>query len=62
MCLSISLSSFATSTQGLIFSQGVGYAIGAGLAYAPTIVFMDEWFVRRKGFAYGVMWVSESHI
>lgn len=39
-------------------SQGVGYAVGAGLAYAPTILFLDEWFVVRKGFAYGVMWVS----
>lgn len=58
MCLSISLSSFARNTTDLILSQGIGYAVGAGLAYAPTIVLMDEWFVRRKGFAYGVMWVS----
>lgn len=27
------------------------------MAYAPTILFVDEWFVRRKGFAFGVMWV-----
>jgi multidrug transporter EmrE-like cation transporter len=58
MCLSISLSSFSRTTTDLILSQGVGYAVGAGLAYAPTILFLDEWFVRRKGFAYGIMWVS----
>jgi hypothetical protein len=58
MCLALSLSSFATSTAHLIVSQGVAYGIGASLAYAPTIVFMDDWFVQRKGLAFGIMWVS----
>lgn len=58
MCLALSLSSFATSTTHLIISQGVAYGIGASLAYAPTIVFMDDWFVQRKGLAFGIMWVS----
>ena len=61
MCLALSLSSFATSTTHLILSQGVAYGIGASLAYAPTIVFMEEWFVRRKGLAFGIMWVSNCH-
>lgn len=59
MCLSLSLSSFATTTAHLIVSQGVAYGIGASLAYAPTIVFMDDWFVQRKGLAFGIMWVSD---
>lgn len=46
------------NNYGIDSVTGVGYAIGAGLAYAPTILFLDEWFVVRKGFAYGVMWVS----
>lgn len=58
MCLSLSMSSFATNTSHLILSQGVGYGVGASLAYAPTIIFMDDWFVRRKGLAFGIMWVS----
>ncbi|KAJ5094827.1 hypothetical protein N7456_010688 [Penicillium angulare] len=58
MCLALSLSSFATSTTGLILSQGVAYGIGASLAYAPTIVFMEDWFVRRKGLAFGIMWAG----
>lgn len=62
MCLALSLSSFATSTSQLIVSQGVAYGIGASLAYAPTIVFMDDWFVQRRGLAFGIMWVSTSTI
>ncbi|KAJ5455664.1 uncharacterized protein N7458_003928 [Penicillium daleae] len=58
MCLALSLSSFATSTTHLIISQGVAYGIGASLAYAPTIVFMDDWFVQRKGLAFGIMWAG----
>ncbi|KAF7716590.1 Uncharacterized protein PECH_004399 [Penicillium ucsense] len=58
MCLALSLSSFATSTSHLIVSQGVAYGIGASLAYAPTIVFMDDWFVQRKGLAFGIMWAG----
>lgn len=58
MCLAIAMSSFATNTGQLIASQGVAYGIGASLAYAPTIIFMDDWFVQRKGLAFGIMWVS----
>ncbi|KAJ5140951.1 hypothetical protein N7448_004359 [Penicillium atrosanguineum] len=58
MCLAIAMSSFATNTGQLIVSQGVAYGIGASLAYAPTIIFMDEWFVQRKGLAFGIMWAG----
>ncbi|KAJ5581169.1 hypothetical protein N7450_007470, partial [Penicillium hetheringtonii] len=58
MCLALAMSSFASNTTHLIVSQGVAYGIGASLAYAPTIVFMDDWFVRRKGLAFGVMWAG----
>ena len=51
-------SSFAQSVQQLILTQGVLYAIGGNLLYTPTIVFLDEWFVHRKGFAYGIMWAG----
>jgi len=58
MCLSLALSSFSTSITHLILSQGVGFGIGGSLAYTPSILFMSEWFVKRKGLAFGVVWVS----
>ncbi|KAF4536166.1 MFS transporter [Lasiodiplodia theobromae] len=58
MCLSLSLSSFARTTMQLILSQGIGYALGGSFAYSPTILYMDEWFVKRKGLAFGIMWAG----
>lgn len=60
MCCALAFSSFATTTTELIVSQGIAYGIGASIAYAPTIIFLDDWFVRRKGLAFGIMWVSSS--
>lgn len=58
MSLALALSSLSTTTTELIISQGVFYGLGASVAYTPTIIFMDEWFARRKGLAFGIMWVS----
>jgi hypothetical protein len=49
------LSSFSTTVWHLIITQGVLYACGGVLLYYPAILFLDEWFVRRKGLAFGVM-------
>lgn len=57
MCLALLLSSLATTALHLILSQGVVYGIGAGMAYCPTMIFMDDWFVHQKGMAFGTMWV-----
>jgi MFS family permease len=56
--LAIILSSFATNVWHLILTQGVLYAIGGSLLYYPIFIFIDEWFIRRKGFAFGVMWAG----
>lgn len=56
MCISLAMSSFCTTVPQLIVCQGILYALGGGLAYAPCILYLDEWFVKRKGFAYGIMW------
>lgn len=56
MCLSLALSSFSTTVTHLIATQGVLYALGGSVAYAPCIIYTDQWFIRRKGLAYGVMW------
>ncbi|KAF2179001.1 MFS general substrate transporter [Zopfia rhizophila CBS 207.26] len=58
MCLALGLSSLSQTVTHLIVTQGVFYAVGGGLVYSPTILFMDEWFVKRKGFAFGVMWAG----
>ncbi|KAJ5040204.1 hypothetical protein NUH16_010006 [Penicillium rubens] len=56
MCLSLALSSFSTNVMHLILSQGIGFGIGGCFAYTPTILFMSEWFEKRKGLAFGIVW------
>ena len=56
LCAALVGSSFATTTTQLLATQGVLYAIGGCTTYAPTILFLDEWFIQRKGLAFGVMW------
>lgn len=60
LCMAIALiaSSFANAVWQLLLTQGVLYAIGGSLLYSPTVTYVDEWFVRRKGLAYGVMWAG----
>ncbi|KKY31193.1 putative major facilitator superfamily transporter [Diaporthe ampelina] len=55
-CLSLALSSLATTVTQLVATQGVLCAVGGSIGYLPCILYMDEWFVRRKGLAYGIMW------
>ena len=49
--------SFAESVTHLIGTQGVLFAIGGNLLVTPTINYLDEWFVRKKGLAIGIMWL-----
>ncbi|KAK7756067.1 hypothetical protein SLS62_002010 [Diatrype stigma] len=56
MCISLATSSFSQSVSHLIVTQGILYGVGGSIAYSPCILYMDEWFVKRKGLAYGVMW------
>ena len=58
MIISLVASSFATRVSHLILTQGVLYAIGGSMLYTPTIIFLDEWFIARKGLAFGVMWAG----
>lgn len=54
------LSSFATQVWQLVATQGVVCAIGSGLLYSPITLYLDEWFIKRKGLAYGIMLASKS--
>ncbi|KAJ5633147.1 hypothetical protein N7490_009486 [Penicillium lividum] len=58
MCLALGLSSLATNVTHLIVTQGIFYAIGGSIAYSPCILLMEDWFEKRKGLAFGVMWAG----
>lgn len=58
MCLSLALGSFSTNVTHLVLSQGVGFGIGGCIAYSPSILYMDEWFVHRRGLAFGITWAG----
>jgi MFS family permease len=49
-------SSFCNNVDQLIATQGVLFGIAGCFAYCPSILYIDEWFARRKGMAYGIMW------
>lgn len=52
--ISLLAASYATSVAHLILTQGVLYGIGGSLLYNPFLFYLDEWFIRRKGMAYGI--------
>lgn len=54
--LGLAMSAFCTSVPQLIVTQGVVFGLGGCISYCPTTMYIDEWFVRRKGLAYGVVW------
>lgn len=50
--------SFANTTASLLATQGVLYAVFGLALYFPFMMILDEWFINRKGFAFGVMWAG----
>jgi len=50
--------SFCNSVSGLIATQGVMYALGGLVAYFPAMSLITEWFVQRRGLAFGIMWAG----
>ncbi|THX84557.1 MFS general substrate transporter [Aureobasidium pullulans] len=50
--------SFAQSVSQLIATQGVLYAVGGALHYYPVLLYLDEWFVAKRGLAFGVICAS----
>lgn len=47
--------SFAQTVPQLVATQGVLYALAGNAIVTPTVAYVDEWFVRRKGAAFGIM-------
>lgn len=54
--LALALSSFCTTVPQLLATQGILFGIGGCFAYVPANLYIDEWFVARKGLAYGILW------
>ncbi|KAF7594228.1 hypothetical protein BBP40_009779 [Aspergillus hancockii] len=54
--LSLALSSFSKTVTHLILSQGIAYGTAGCFAYAPSILFMPDWFVKKKSLAFGIVW------
>ncbi|RJE18148.1 transporter [Aspergillus sclerotialis] len=54
------LSSFSVYVWHLIATQGVLCAVGNGLLFTPITLYLDQWFIQRKGLAYGIMWAAKS--
>ncbi|RSM10837.1 hypothetical protein CEP52_003322 [Fusarium oligoseptatum] len=52
---SLVAASFMKSVNGLIITQGVLYGTSFILLYFPLLIMLNEWFVQRRGVAYGVM-------
>ncbi|KAJ6088787.1 Major facilitator superfamily domain general substrate transporter [Penicillium sp. IBT 16267x] len=54
------LSSFSENVWQLIATQGVICAIGNALLFSLPSLYLDQWFIRRKGLALGIMWAAKS--
>jgi hypothetical protein len=55
---SLIASSFAVHIGHLILTQGILYGVGGNLLYTPLMFYLDEWFIHRKGLAFGIMWAG----
>ncbi|PQE17528.1 Major facilitator superfamily transporter protein [Rutstroemia sp. NJR-2017a BBW] len=56
LCIgSLVAGSFADTVSSLIATQGVIYGVGYLIIFYPIISMMNEWWVARRGFAWGIM-------
>jgi hypothetical protein len=55
-CLvSLILASFATKVWHLIVTQGALFGVGFLVLYYPVLSMLQEWFVERRGLAFGII-------
>lgn len=47
--------SFCTSLLPLTLTQGLLYGVGMFILDAPVLLILNTWFIKRRGFAYGVL-------
>ena len=58
MACGLVAASFATTAWHLLLTQGVLYGLGGTLMYPACILYLEEWFVAKKGLAFGIMWAG----
>jgi MFS family permease len=56
--LSLVAASFSTKIWHLILTQGLLYGIGFLVLYYALLSMLNEWFVERRGLAYGVLFAA----
>lgn len=54
------ISASSTAVWQLIVTQGILCGLGSALVFSPTTLYLDEWFIRRKSFAYGVILATKN--
>jgi MCP family monocarboxylic acid transporter-like MFS transporter 10 len=59
-CVSLLGASYTRSVTVLVLLQGILYAVGGSILYAPCISYTSEWFVEKRGFANGVIFAGKS--
>lgn len=55
---SLIAASFATEVWHLIVTQGVLYGVGFLVLYFALLSMLNEWFVKRRGLAYGLLFAA----
>ncbi|KAF2669109.1 MFS general substrate transporter [Microthyrium microscopicum] len=59
MCMaSLTAASFSTTIWQLIITQGLGYGAGFLILYYALLSMLNEWFVERRGLAYGALFAA----
>jgi hypothetical protein len=53
--IALGTGSLTTKLGGLVATQGVMYALGFLTLYWPIMSMVNEWWVMRKGFAFGLI-------
>jgi hypothetical protein len=53
--LALVMASFFTEMWHLVFFQGLLFGIGWLVLYYPLLSLLNEWFVVKRGFAYGIL-------
>lgn len=57
-CGAMLLASWATKVWQLIVLQGVLGGTTGAVLYAPVLLWLNQWFVERRGFASGIVFAG----
>lgn len=47
--------SFSASLSPLVMTQGLLYGVGIFVLDGPVLLILNTWFIKRRGFAYGIL-------